>query len=218
MSLKLYYHPLASFCWKPLIALYENATPFEKVLVDLGDAKARASFYEIWPIGQFPVLVDTSFDKLIPASSAIVEYLNLAHPGPVPLIPDDAWFAMEARRWDRFLDDYVHVPMQKIVGDVLRKEGESDAIGVAEARAMIAKAYGVLEVEIGDRWMLSEKFTMADCAAAPALFYANKVAPFKDEFPKLKAYLARLETRASFARVLHEAEPFFQYFPYKGES
>lgn len=217
MTLRLYYHPLASFCWKPLIALYEKNTPFEKVLVDLGDPESRASFFKVWPIGQFPVLVDTASDKLVPASSAIIDYLNLMDSGADRLIPENPEMAMQVRRWDRFLDDYVHVPMQKIVGDVLRGAGQKDPTGVAEARSMLARAYGVLEASIGNPWFLGEPFTMADCAAAPALFYANKVAPFKD-FPAVSAYLKRLEARPAFAKVLLEAEPYFQYFPYKGET
>ncbi len=213
MSLKLYYHPLASFCWKPLIALYENAVPFEPVLVDLGDAASRAAFFAVWPLGKFPVLQDETAGRMIPESSIIIEYLHHHHPGPVPLLPDDPDAQLQVRLTDRFLDRYVHEPMQRIVADRMRPTGKRDPFGVDQARAEIDIAYGVLEGWLADRpWAAGEAFSLADCAAAPALFYGDKVRPLSGH-PRLAAYLDRLEARPSFARVLVEAEPYFHMVP-----
>jgi glutathione S-transferase len=217
MRLKLYYHPLASYCWKPLIALYENAISFTPILVDLGDEKSRQAFLEIWPMGEFPVLRDEARDRLIPQSSAIIEYLGLHFSGPVAMLPDDPDKAIEARLWDRFLDSSVMESMSKIVNDALRPAGAKDPFGVNEARATLASAYGVLEAHLKDRtWMMGKTFSMADCSAAPSLYYADKVQPFEASHPGLWAYLKRLEQCPSFARVLKEAAPYFHMFPYKG--
>ncbi len=213
MALKLYYHPLASFCWKPLIALYENAVRFEPILVDLGDETSRAAFLAVWPIGKFPVLRDEAADRTVPESTIIVEYLAHRHPGPVPLLPDDPDEALQVRLADRFLDRYVHEPMQKIVGDRLRPVGKRDPFGVEHARAEIETAYGVLEGWLANRaWAGGAAFSLADCAAAPALFYADKVSPLGGH-GRLAAYLDRLKERPSFARVLAEAEPYFHMVP-----
>lgn len=214
MSLKLYYHPLSSFCWKALVALYENDTPFEPVLVDLSDAADREAFYKLWPIGKFPVLQDTARDRLIPESNIIIEYLAQHYPGPVALIPADPDLARQVRMRDRFFDLYVQVPMQKIVGDRLRPAGQKDPLGVEQARAQLHTALGLVEADIGDTgWVMGDAFSMADCAAAPALAYADKVAPLAGDFPKTAAYLKRLTARPSFARTLKEAEPYAHMFP-----
>src|SRR5262245_38010444 len=126
MSLILHYHPLASFCWKVLTALYENDTPFERVLVDLGDDKSRSAFLKLWPHGKFPVLQDTSRDRLVPASSIIIDYLDSYYPGRVSFIPRDRDLARQARLADAFYDSYVHEPMQKIVTDKIRPQGSHD--------------------------------------------------------------------------------------------
>src|SRR5471030_2501537 len=137
MSLKLYYHPLSSFCWKVLIALYENDTPFTPVMVDLGNAEERAELLKLWPIGKFPVLRDEAKGSVIPESSIIIEYLDTHYPGRVRFVPADTDLARQTRLRDRFYDLYVHLPMQKIMGDRLRPADAKDAYGVAEARARL---------------------------------------------------------------------------------
>jgi len=214
MSLKLYFHPLASFCHKALIALYENGTPFEPVIVDPGDAASRAAFRAVWPMAKMPVVRDEARARTVAESTIVVEYLDTYYPGPtrfLPADPDDAW---RTRMWDRFCDGYLQQPMQTIVGDRLRPAGSGDAFGVERARAQLREAYAVLEGELGARtWMIGDAFTLADCSAAPALFYANTVEPFGANEQRLAAYLDRLMTRPSFARVLAEAEPYFKLFP-----
>ena len=214
MSLTLHMHPLASFCWKVLIALYENDTPFEAHLVDLGDPEAAATFKALWPTAKMPLLVDTARDRVVPETSIIVEYLQTAYPGPVQFIPENADLALKVRLLDRLFDLYVQEPMQKIVGDRIRPAGAQDPHGVAHARSQLAMAYDLLETELAGRtWAAGEDFSLADCAAAPALFYANKLAPLGADHPNVSAYLDRLLARPSFARVLQEAEPYFAMFP-----
>jgi glutathione S-transferase len=214
MSLKLYYHPLSSFCWKVLIALYENDTPFTPVMVDLGNEAERAGLLKLWPIGKFPVLRDETRDRVIPESSIIIEYLDNHYPGRTRFIPADTDLARPTRLRDRFYDLYVHLPMQKMVGDRLRPPGNNDPYGVEEARARIESCYGMIDKEVATKtWAMGEAFTLADCASAPALFYANMVVPFGDAHQNLVAYLERLKARPSFARVLKEAEPYFAMFP-----
>jgi len=211
-SLTLYYHPLSSFCWKVLIALYENETPFTPHLVDLGNPEASAAFKALWPIGKFPVLRDE--ERIIPESTIIIEYLAQRHPGPTPLIPADPELAHETRLSDRVIDCYVHDPMQRIVGDRLRPADKKDPLGVEFARARMETALGMLDAQMESRrWAIGERFTLADCAAAPALYYANKVAPFGDRHLATRRYLDRLMQRPSFARTLKEAEPYFSMFP-----
>ena len=213
MPLDLYFHPLASFCWKALIALYENDTPFTPHIVDLADATSRAAFIEIWPIGKFPVLRDGA-SKTIPESSIIIEYLDLHYPGRTRLVPADADLARDVRLRDLFYDLYVHAPMQKIVADRLRPAGMHDPHGVEQARTLLQTSYAMIDEEMDTRaWAVGEAFSMADCAAAPALFYANKVLPFGDTHKNVAEYLARLTQRPSFARVLEEAQPYFKMFP-----
>ncbi len=213
-QLTLYYHPLASFCHKVLVALYENEVGFTPHLVDLGDPDANAAFKRIWPIGKFPVLRDEARDRTVPESSIIIEYLAQHYPGPVALVPADPEQAREARLKDRFFDLYVHEPMQKIVGDKLRPDGQHDPFGVAQAQALLKVAYGMLEQTLaGRRWAMGEAFGIADCAAAPALYYADLVLPLGAEHPQVSAYRSRLIDRPSFGRVLQEAEPYFHLFP-----
>lgn len=214
MTLTLHYHPLASFCWKVLVALYENDTPFEPVIVDLMDPQSRAAFYALWPIGKMPVLVDAARDRTVPESSIIIEYLAQHCPGRTALIPADPDEARRARLADRFYDSYVHAPMQKIVTDRIRPEGKQDPYGVEEARKQLATAYAMIEQDMAAKqWAMGDAFSIADCAACPALFYADKVAPLGEEHPNTAAYLERLKARPSFARVLDEAEPYFRMFP-----
>ena len=214
MSLKLYFHPLSSFCWKALIALYENGTPFTPVSVDLSNEIERAALLKLWPIGKFPVLRDDATDRTVPESSIIIEYLDNQYPGPTRFIPAEARLALQTRPRDRFYDLYVHLPMQKIVGDRFRPEGSKDPHGVTEAKARIQSCYAMIDKEVAARtWAMGDAFTIADCAASPALFYANKVVPFGDAHTNLAAYFERLKARPSFARVLKEAEPYFAMFP-----
>jgi glutathione S-transferase len=214
MSLKLYFHPLASFCHKALIALYENGTPFEPAIVDLADEASAAAFRALWPMAKMPVLHDAARGFVVPESTVVVEYLDAHYPGPARLIPADSDRAWEARLWDRFFDHYVHEPMQKIVLDRLRPAGRSDGFGVEAATAQLRDAYRALERRLeGRTWCVGDAFTLADCAAAPALFYANTAVPFADDQGHLRAYLGRLMARPSYARVLAEAQPYFSMFP-----
>jgi len=214
MSLQLYFHPFASFCQKVLIAFYENDIPFDPHVVDLGDQKSRTEFEAIWPIGKFPVLRDEAAGRTIPESSIIIEYLAQYYPGGTSLVPVDAELALLTRTWDRFYDHYVELPMQKIVTDRLRPQGRNDTHGVEESKALLETAYRVLEQEMENRtWAIGEVFTMADCAAAPALFYADLVLPFNDKHQNVKAYFDRLLERPSFARVVEEAKPYRELFP-----
>ncbi|MDX8442720.1 glutathione S-transferase family protein [Mesorhizobium australafricanum] len=215
MSLTLHFHPLASFCWKPLIAFYENDTPFEPVIVDLGDEASRAAFLKVSPTGKMPALRDDARDRTVLESTIVVEYLAAHYPGPVELVPADVDVALQVHQADRFYDFYVQHPMQKIVGDRLRPKEQTDPFGVEEARAQLRNSYAIVEEEMAGRtWAAGETFTMADCAASPALFYANKVEPFGDKFPAVKRYHDRLLARPSFARVIEEAQPYFKFFPY----
>jgi glutathione S-transferase len=214
MSLTLHYHPLSSFCWKALIALYENGVPFTPKLVNLGDPDERAALLKIWGIGKFPVLQDDLSGQIVPESSVVIEYLDCHYPGRARLIPDDADRALQTRLRDRFYDLYVHLPMQKIMGDRLRPEGSRDPHGVEEARAQLRNSYAMIEQQMaGGGWAMGEDFGLADCAAAPALFYGSMVVPFGSEQKNLAAYFGRLKTRPSFARVLTEAEPYFGMVP-----
>lgn len=216
MSLTLYFHPLASFCHKVLIALYENETPFDASLVDLLDPEEAARFAELWPAGKMPVLRDSARAVVVPETSVIIEYLDRHYPGSHPLIPANAEDALQTRLWDRFFDLYIHVPMQKIVTDTLRAPGENDHRGVSDARATLATAYAMADRHFSaNAFAGGPAFSLADCAAAPALFYAGIVEPFADKHPHLHAYFERLLERPSMRRVLAEAQPYFHMFPYK---
>jgi glutathione S-transferase len=213
MSLKLYFHPLSSFCQKVLVALYESGTAFEPVMVDLGNPKEREALLKLWPIGKFPVLRDEAEARTIPESSIVIEYLDAHYPGKALMIPQDAELARQVRAQDRFMDLYLQLPMQKIVGDRLRPADSKDPFGVEEARARLKTAYGVIESNMaGKTWAVGDAFTMADCAAAPALFYANKVQPF-GEYKAMTRYCERLMERPSYKRALEEAKPYFHLFP-----
>lgn len=215
MALSLYSHPLASFCHKVLIALYENGTAFDNHTVDLMNPEASVRFLAMWPVGKIPVLRDEGRDRTIPETSIIIEYLEQHHPGVKPLLPKDEEARLNARLWDRFYDCYVQVPMQRIVINRLRPENARDPMGVAEARKMLQTAYGMIEGQMtGKVFAVGEDFTIADCAAAPALFYAHTLEPF-GERPQLAAYFERLVARPSFQRVLKEAQPYFPNYPYQ---
>jgi glutathione S-transferase len=213
MALTLYYHPLSSYSHKAMIALYENDTPFTPHhLVNLQDDRERAEFARIWPIGKFPVLKDG--DWTVPESSIIIEYLDHKYPGKTRFIPADPDLARQTRMHDRFFDLYVMERMMKIVDDRLRPEDKRDPYGVAQARARLDTALKLVdEAMSGKTWAMGEDFTMADCAAAPALFYADKVAPFGSKYPNVTGYLDRLMKRPSYARCIREATPYFELMP-----
>jgi glutathione S-transferase len=213
MSLTLHFHPLASYCWKALIALYENDTPFTPNLVDLGNAGERAALVKLWGVGKFPVLRDDARNETVPESSIIIEYLDEHYPGAARMLPEDGELRLKVRLFDRVFDSFVMTPMMRIVGDHIRPAEVRDPTGVGEARDLLARAYGWLEGELAGRtWAAGEAFTMADCAAAPALFYADLIAPV-DDFPNVAAYLRRLRARPSVARAVDEARPYRGFFP-----
>jgi len=214
MPLTLYYHPLSSFCWKALIALYEADVAFEPRQVNLGDPEDRAAFQAVWPLAKFPVLRDRARGTTIPESSVIIDYLARTQPSAASLVPSDPDRAMQARIIDRLIDSYIHVPFQQIVAERMRPDGQHDPFGVTQARGQIRTGYKLVAPMIAGPWAMGDAFTMADCAALPALYYADYAVSLAD-WPELAAYLGRLKTRPSVARVLSEAEPFFQYFPLK---
>lgn len=212
--LVLHYHPLSSFCWKALIALYENETPFEPALIDFTDRKSGAALEKLWPMAKMPVLEDRTRGAVTPEASIIIEYADRHYPGKTPLVPTDPDLALETRLTDRFFDLHLHVHMQKVVSRNIRPEGQSDPFGVEHARGEIRKAYGVLDNLMSAReWANGAGFSLSDCAAFPALYYANLVEPIPEAAPHARAYLARLMARPTIARVLTEAEPYFKYFP-----
>ena len=214
MSLTLYYHPLSSFCWKALVALYEADVAFEPRQVNLGDPADRVAFEALWPLAKFPVLRDDARGKTIPESSVIIDYLARTQPSAASLVPSDPDQAMQTRLIDRLIDAYIHVPFQQIVAERMRPDDRHDPFGVEQARGQIRSGYKLIAPMIAGPWAMGEAFTMADCAALPALFYADHAVALAD-WPALEAYLGRLKARPSVARVLAEAEPFFQYFPLK---
>jgi len=214
MSLTLYYHPLSSYCHKVLIALYENATPFTPQLVELHKPESRDAFKAIWPVCKFPVLRDEASGRTVAESTTIIEYLALRHPGPVKLIPDEPNAALDVRALDRFFDLHVHTHMQRIIGERMRPADKKDPLGLSQAQAALDTALGIAEKSIAGRsWAAGDEFTMADCAAAPALFYIDTgIAPLA-AYPNLSNYLARLKQRPSYARALAEAEPYMHMLP-----
>jgi len=212
MTLILHEHPLSSYCWKAKVALYETGLPFETQLVAPYDEASRAAHYARWPLGKMPVLEDTDRGRIVPETSVIIEYLQVFHAPSAGLIPAYPEAALRVRTLDRVFDSYVMEPMSRVVAENFR--GGEDPVGVAQADALLAKAYGWLEGELAGRaWAAGEEFTLADCAAAPALYYADKVLPFRATHPTLGAYLDRLEARPSFARTLEEAQPVWHMFP-----
>jgi glutathione S-transferase len=214
MTLKLHYHPLSSYCHKVLIALYENETPFEPVFVDLGDAASRAAFLKVWPIGKFPVIEDTSRNWVVPESSIVIEYLQQHYPGKTRFIPGDADLARQVRMRDRFFDLHIHTPLQKVIGDALRAADKKDPYGVEQAISSMRLALRMVEEDIGSKtWLMGDAFTLADCSAAPALFYSNRIVPLATEFPGTETYLKRLMERPSYTRTLKEAEPYLHLVP-----
>jgi glutathione S-transferase len=211
MTIKFYAHPFSSYCQKAIIAFYENDVPFEFVMLD-GSEPVASEFATLWPIKRFPLLVEG--ERVVPEATMIIEYLAVHHPGPVTLIPEDADAAIEVRMLDRFFDNYVMNAQSRIVFDSLREEGRRDAQGVEEARAMLDGAYAWLEGWMeGREWAAGGAFSLADCAAAPALLYADWTHAIPERFVNVWAYRARLLARPSYARALDEARPYRHYFP-----
>jgi glutathione S-transferase len=212
MALTLHYHPLSSYCWKLLIALHENGTPFEARIVNLGSPADRAAYAALWPTAKIPLLVDG--ERVVPETSIQIEYLEHHHPGAVRLLPADFDAQLDVRLWDRMFDLHVMTPMQRFIGQQLRPEAERDAATQTGAVNDLGVAYDLIESRLGDRtWAAGEAFSMADCAAAPALFYAAIVRPFSAEHTRLSAYFERLLARPSVWRCIVEARPVFQYYP-----
>jgi glutathione S-transferase len=210
MTLKLYAHPFSSYCQKALIALYENGTPFEFRM--LGDEQATAEMEALWPMKRFPVLVDAG--RTVVEASIIVEHLGLYHPGPVRLIPEDPRAALEVRAMDRFFDNYVSTPQQKVVFDSIRPPENRDPAGVADAKTMLETAYAWLDKTMADReWAAGDAFSLADCGAAPFLFYADWTHAIDPKFETVWAYRKRLLARPSVVRAVDEARPYRAFFP-----
>lgn len=209
--LTLYGHPISSYTWKVLTALYENGTAFDFITVD---QNTYADFIAKWPMGKFPILLDSDRNKMVTETSVIIEYLDANYPGRTRFIPKDLDTALEVRRWDRVFD-HLNTTMSKIVVDNIRPDGQRDPFGVDEAKRIIAGIYTVIEAQLGDRnaCIVGNEFTLADCAAAPALWYATRNAPLDGKFPRITAYLERLKARPSFARAVKEAEPLFHMYP-----
>jgi glutathione S-transferase len=206
VMLTLYYHPLASYCWKVLIALYEHGTPFEPRIIDLGDAVQRAELSALWPVCKFPVVRDGT--RVVTESSIIIEYLDR----PARLFPKDAEAALDVRLWDRIFDNYVHSPMQEIVVDHFRG-GHGD---LSRAHATLTTAYDMIERQLASSpWIVGNDFSAADCAAAPALFYAVTLQPFPTHCLRLTSYLERLVERPSVRRTIEEAKPHFKDYPFE---
>lgn len=212
MPLVLHYHPLSSYCWKVLIALYEKALPFELRMVDLGDAAARAAYAQLWPTAKIPLLQDG--DSCIPETSIQIEHLDLHHAGKARMLPGDPAAQLQIRLWDRVFDNYVMSALQHAVGYYLRPEGQRDPLALQTARAQLDMAYGLIEARLpGGGWAVGDAFTLADCAAAPSLFYAAIFHPIPDDHPRLSAYFERLLARPSVARCIADARPYLSHFP-----
>jgi glutathione S-transferase len=209
--LTLYAHPFSSYCQKVLTALYENGTAFTYRLLGPEDPAAMTELEARWPFKRFPMLVDGG--QTVVESSIIIEHLGLRHPGPVWLIPGDARAALEVRMMDRFFDNYVMTPMQKLVFDCIRPAESRDAYGVDEARAMLNIAYSWLNDRLDRREWAVDDFSLADCAAAPSLFYADWVHPIDQRLSRVRAYRQRLLARPSFAKAVEEARPYRHFFP-----
>jgi len=210
--MQLFAHPFSSYCQKVLIPLYENAIPFTLRLLGPEEDATAAEHAALWPLRRMPVLEDGG--RTVVEASIIVEYLDLRHPGPVRMVPSDPLAALEVRTLDRVFDNYVMTPMQRIVFDAIRPVDARDPHGVAEARVLLDTAYRYLDGLLAGRtWAAGNDFSLADCAAAPALFYADWVHPIDAAHEHLRAYRSRLLARPSFARAVDEGRPYRQNFP-----
>lgn len=210
--LELFAHPFSSYCWKVLIALYENDTAFTYHMVDEDHAENGKRLQALSPQGKFPVLVDHG--RPVFETSIIIEYLQLHHPGRVRFIPPDPEMALDVRLLDRFFDNYVMTPMQKIVFDAIRPPDARDPAGVEDARAMLLRSYAWLEQRLqGAQFACGQHFSLADCAAAPSLFYADWVCEIPAEAPAVRAYRTGLLERPSIKRCVDDARPYRHFFP-----
>jgi glutathione S-transferase len=210
MSLTLYAHPFSSYCQKVLVALYENEVPFE--YRSLEEPAAMAELKARWPFARFPLLVDGG--QTVVESTIIIEHLMLQHGGRVRWLPPDPAQALEVRFLDRVFDNEVMAAMQKPVFEALRTDGTRKDEAMAEARRALDLAYGWLDQRLqGRTWAAGDSLSLADCAAAPSLFYANWVHPIAERFATLRAYRSRLLAWPAFARAVDEARPFRHYFP-----
>jgi glutathione S-transferase len=210
MRIELFAHPFSSYCQKAITAFYENGTAFDLRMLEPGGA-AFAELSSIWPIGKFPVLREG--ERVVPEATMIIEYLDLHHPGTVRFVPADPDAALEVRTLDRFFDNYISTPQQALVFDRIRPEGERDPRGVAEARALLDKAYAWLDARMAGREWAAGDFSLADCAAGPMLFYADWSHPMDGRFPNVAAYRQRLMERPAFKRAIDEARPYRSFFP-----
>ena len=207
---RLYAHPFSSYCQKVLVALYETGTPFEYRHLEAPGASEELA--ALWPMKRFPVLVDGG--RTVIEATCIVEYLQLHHPGAVRLIPEDPDAALQVRMLDRFFDNYVSTPQQKFTFDALRPEAQRDPYGVEEARRMLETSYAWLDRHMADReWAATDDFSLADCGAAPFLFYADWTHPIDARYPNVRAYRQRLLSLPSVMRAVDEARPYRSYFP-----
>jgi glutathione S-transferase len=212
MPLALYGHPFSSYTQKVLIALYENDLPFEFRCLGPDTPEHATTWLARWPLRKFPLLVDG--DRNVAETSIIIEYLQLAHPGPVALLPVDPMAALDVRFMDRFFDLHVMTPVQHAVSGALSGDAVKRADGLASATEKLDLAYAWLEERLaGKTWAAGDAFTLADCAAAPSLFYADWTHPIAAGYPVLRAYRARLLERPSFARAVDEARPYRPLFP-----
>lgn len=211
MTIELFAHPFSSYCQKAITALYENETPFTLRMLEPGGGPNQEELKRLWPIGKFPVLRDG--ERVVPEATSIVEYLHVHHPGPVRLIPDDPDAALEVRMLDRFFDNYVATPQQRLVFDQIRPEEARNSADVAEARALLDKAYAWLDARMASREWAADDFSLADISAGPQLFYADWSHPMDGRFPHVAAYRQRLMARPALARAIDEARPYRPYFP-----
>ena len=210
VSLELFGHPFSSYTWKVLIPLYADGTEFQFRQVPENEEN-YAELKRLWPFGKFPLLVDDG--ELVMETTCIIEHLQAHHRGPNVWIPDGE-LGRRVRFLDRFFDLYVQGNMQPAVNHALRPEGMGDAYGAEQGRKDLLIAYDWLEANLPDsEWAAGDSFTLADCAAAPALFYADWVEEIGDKRPKVKAYRARLLAHPVVARVVDEARPYRKYFP-----
>lgn len=212
MSLTLYGHPFSSYCQKVLVALYEHRVRFELRLLGPDDERTAAEHAALWPLRRMPVLVDG--DRVLVEATIIVEHVDLHHGGKTRLLPDDPRAALTVRMKDRIFDNYVMAPMQKIVLNAIRPSEHRDPFGVSEARAQLDSTYRWLDETLAEHaWIAGDAFSLADCAAAPSLFYADWVHPIDPALARLHAYRQRLLARPSFARAVDEARPYRPFFP-----
>jgi glutathione S-transferase len=211
MTIELFIHPFSSYCQKAITALYENDTPFTARELEPGGGPTFDELRRLWPIGKFPLLREG--DRVVPEATSIIEYLDVHHPGPVRFIPDNPDAAIEVRMMDRFFDNYVATPQQKLIFDRIRPEDERNPADVADGQAMLDKAYAWLDQRMADREWAAGDFGLADLSAGPQLFYADWTYPMDGRFPNVAGYRQRLIERPAFARAIEEARPYRPLFP-----